>query len=154
MAVKKRASYLKYFDIPKESKKKNKPKKFVELGYDSPAELIFHEEAKKNGLDLRYGDNIDNIYRLDFSYLTDKYKLDIEIDGKNWHTSKSDRLYDYIRERYLLRKGYIVYRFTGEEIFKNKTKCIIEVKEFIKQLDQDPLLLPLIPLKENTHENK
>jgi very-short-patch-repair endonuclease len=141
MPVKKRASYLSYFDIPKESKKDNKKKKFAELGYDSPAELLFHEEAKKQGLDLRYGDDIDNIYRTDFTYITNKYKLDIEIDGKNWHTSKQDRLYDYVRERYLMNKGYLVFRFTGEEIFKNKTKCVIEVKEFIKKLDNSPLLL-------------
>ena len=143
MPVKKRASYLTYFDIPKESKKDNKKKKFAELGYDSPAELLFHDEAKKHSLELRYGDDIDNVYRLDFTYITDKYKLDIEIDGKNWHTSKKDRLYDYIRERYLMRKGYIIYRFTGEEIFKNKTKCILEIKEFIKILDQNPTLIIL-----------
>jgi very-short-patch-repair endonuclease len=141
MPVKKRASYLTYFDIPKESKKDNKKKKFVELGYDSPAELLFHEEAKKQGLNLRYGDNIDDIYRTDFTYITDKYKLDIEIDGKNWHTSKKDRMYDYIRERYLMNKGFIVFRFTGEEIFKNKTKCVLEVKQFIAKLNVSPILL-------------
>lgn len=141
MPVKKRASYLTYFDIPKESKKDTKKKKFVELGYDSPAELVFHEEAKKHGLELRYGDNIDNIYRTDFTYITNKYKLDIEIDGKNWHTSKKDRLYDYIRERYLMNRGFIVFRFTGEEIFKNKTKCVMEVKDFINKLNISPLLL-------------
>lgn len=150
MPVKKRASYLKYFDIPKESKKDNKKKKFAELGYDSPAELLFHEEAKKQGLDLRYGDNIDNIYRLDFSYITESYKLDIEIDGKNWHTSKADRHYDYIRERYLIHKGYIVYRFTGEEIFKNKTRCVMGVKELIKSLSKDPLFMSLQLLGENS----
>jgi len=148
MPVKKRASYLSYFDIPKESKKDNKKKKFAELGYDSPAELVFHEEAKKQGLNLRYGDNIDNVYRTDFTYVTNKYKLDIEIDGKNWHTSKQDRLYDYIRERYLMKKGYIVFRFTGEEIFKNKTRCVLEVKEFINKLDISPLLL-----REDTDED-
>jgi hypothetical protein len=63
-------------------------------------------------------------YKVDFVYLD---KIVVEIDGHEYHKTKEQRDYDYKRERYLMKKGYIVVRFTGTEIFLDSETCAEEV---------------------------
>ena len=71
------------------------------------------------------------IYVADF-VINDKYI--IEIDGHEWHKTKEQRYDDYRRERYLIRMGYIVIRFTGSEVFVDPRQCAIETLRLINDL--------------------
>lgn len=62
-------------------------------------------------------------YKVDFVY----DRCVIEIDGHDNHKTKEQRDYDYKRERYLQKQGYIVVRFTGTEVFLNSRSCVREM---------------------------
>lgn len=65
------------------------------------------------------------IYKVDFVYAD----CAIEIDGHEHHKTKEQREYDYKRERYLLKNGYIPVRFTGTEVFLDAYRCVEEMYE-------------------------
>jgi very-short-patch-repair endonuclease len=65
------------------------------------------------------------IYKVDFTY----NKCAVEIDGHEFHKTKEQREKDYIRERYLMRQGYTVIRFTGTEVFLHPEECVREMVE-------------------------
>lgn len=50
----------------------------------------------------------------------------IEIDGPN-HNSKENKRKDYKRERYLMKRGYLIIRFTNEEVLEDPKRCIKEM---------------------------
>ncbi len=61
-------------------------------------------------------------------------KFIVEIDGHEHHKTKEQRYDDYRRERYLIRMGYIVLRFTGSEVFVNPQSCAVETLRLINDL--------------------
>jgi len=65
------------------------------------------------------------IYKVDFLF----NDCVIEIDGHENHKTKEQREYDYVRERYLMKKGYKVIRFMGTEVFLDSQKCVMEMFE-------------------------
>lgn len=71
---------------------------------------------------------IIGIYKPDF--LLYKHYI-IEIDGHEYHKTKEQREKDYKRERYLLKKGYLVIRFMATEVYLNANKCFLEVVDEI-----------------------
>lgn len=50
--------------------------------------------------------------------------LVIELDGKEYHSSKEQINYDYKRANELLRAGYIVMRFSGSQVYNGATACV------------------------------
>lgn len=66
-------------------------------------------------------------YIVDFLY---KGKYVIEIDGQAYHEGEQ-RQRDYIRERYLVKEGYKVIRFTATEVLKQSRQCITEMMEIV-----------------------
>ena len=58
----------------------------------------------------------------------------IEIDGHNSHKDKEQREYDYIRERYFLKKGFNTIRFMGTEVFLDAKKCAQEAIKISQEL--------------------
>lgn len=64
------------------------------------------------------------IYQADFVF---DNKIVIEIDGHEFHKTKEQRFNDYNRERYMMKKGYIVIRFMGTEVFLDSEKCVQEM---------------------------
>ena len=65
------------------------------------------------------------IYKVDFIF----NDCVIEIDGHEFHKTKEQREYDYVRERYLMKKGYKIIRFMGTEVFLDPHKCVMEMIE-------------------------
>ncbi len=65
------------------------------------------------------------IYKVDFLY----NDCVVEIDGHESHKTKEQREYDYVRERYLMKKGYKVIRFMGTEVFLDPHKRVMEMIE-------------------------
>jgi very-short-patch-repair endonuclease len=71
------------------------------------------------------------IYVVDF-VVNDKFI--IEIDGYEFHKTKEQREKDYKRERYLLRHGFTVIRFTGTEVFLSRNNCAVEALKLIDDI--------------------
>jgi very-short-patch-repair endonuclease len=62
-----------------------------------------------------------------------KYKIAIECDGKDFHSSPSQKKYDKKRSAYLYRHGYKhVIRFTGSEINKNPYECVNKIDAVVR----------------------
>jgi very-short-patch-repair endonuclease len=54
-------------------------------------------------------------------------KLIVECDGHEFHEKTKEQVTkDKERDRKLIKKGYTVVHFTGAEIVKDPTKCVIE----------------------------
>jgi very-short-patch-repair endonuclease len=71
------------------------------------------------------------LYKVDF-IINGKYV--IEIDGHDYHKTKEQREYDYTRDRYLIKRGYVVIRFTGTEVFLQPDKCAVEALLMVDDL--------------------
>jgi very-short-patch-repair endonuclease len=70
------------------------------------------------------------IYVADFVIFPTYYIPSIvEIDGHDWHKTKEQRFYDYMRERFFIRSGYSIIRFMGSEVFVDAAKCAKEAVE-------------------------
>jgi very-short-patch-repair endonuclease len=65
-------------------------------------------------------------YRLDFGLETSTFKLAIEIDGHDYHSTKEQKATDYQRDRYLQSQGWRVIRFSGSEVYQDASKCALE----------------------------
>lgn len=72
-------------------------------------------------------------YRVDFAF---SFSVDsglggswiVECDGHGWHErTKQQAARDKKRERELQADGFIVYRFTGSEIYKDAVSCAKEI---------------------------
>lgn len=66
-------------------------------------------------------------YRVDFAYFVNGQKIAIEIDGFDFHSSKTQMTRDYQRQRQLEANGWRVIRFTGSEIYNDAQACVAEV---------------------------
>lgn len=97
-----------------------------ENNYGSVPEKMFHEAADKAGLKL-ITQYYFKSYFLDFAYVTDTLKLNIEIDGRPYHfTAQGDRLEkDIVRDSILKANGWNVIRYTASEI-DNDIKFVID----------------------------
>lgn len=81
-------------------------------------------------------ERIDN-YEVDFllssPYFTDK--IIIECDGHDFHEkTKQQASYDKKRERDIVKKGYIVLRYSGSDIYNNFDKIIKELTDYVDSL--------------------
>ena len=69
-------------------------------------------------------------YILDFALFKNKVKIDIELDGWNFHKHQEE--YDEERNEYLKMCGWIVLRYPTKKILKNKYKIFEDIKECVK----------------------
>jgi very-short-patch-repair endonuclease len=76
------------------------------------------------------------IYRVDFLC----GKCAIEIDGHEYHKTKEQREYDYKKERYLIKKGFVPVRFMGTEVFLDAEACVEEMEQIAGELDYQDFL--------------
>jgi very-short-patch-repair endonuclease len=67
-------------------------------------------------------------YKADFLIEYYEASLIVEIDGHEYHKTEEQRDYDYKRERYFMKQGFIVVRFMGTEVFLEAEKCIEELE--------------------------
>lgn len=67
-------------------------------------------------------------YRIDFVAEREGVLIAIEIDGMTFHARKWDQVAaDYLRERRLVALGYVLVRFTAQEVFGNSSACWTQV---------------------------
>lgn len=66
-------------------------------------------------------------FSLDFAIVGLNYKLDIELDGHEFHAKTKDQVArDYYRDRRLQADKWHVFRFTGREVYGDPVSCVWE----------------------------
>lgn len=108
-------------------------------GKIAPAELFIKQELESMGYIYNYAIktklardafpefNYAVNYKPDFCNL--KLKIAIEIDGQGHHTSKEKSI-DFKKQQCLTYLGFMVLRYTDEQIFNNKENILKELKEY------------------------
>lgn len=104
--------------------------KKYELCLDLLPQETIHIKRKNYRVDflISYYDCDDATYCL-------KKPIIIEVDGKDWHSSKTQMNYDYKRENELKLAGYDVFRFTGSQIYNNPFGCIEKIYNYVEMCD-------------------
>lgn len=97
----------------------------------TPIERQFAKACRSVGLEVE-AEQMVGRYRPDF--VVRAYKLAVELDGHETHSSVEDRIRDGQRQRYLQRLGWTVLRFTGREIHQDADACAAEVMDFVQAL--------------------
>lgn len=89
---------------------------------------------------------IEHRYSLDFAIIIDdNRKLNIEIDGKKYHSywTENDISADRIRNDILTANGWTVMRFWAYEVLDNTNRCVRKVQDWITQhSDEEALPCP------------
>ena len=62
-------------------------------------------------------------HTVDFLVCLGALSIAVECDGQRWHSRADQSRHDRAVDRALQRAGYRVYRFTGEDIWKNAAGC-------------------------------
>lgn len=71
-------------------------------------------------------------YRLDFALVSRNFKLAIECDGYEFHSSEVQISSDNSRDLELACKGWIVVRFTGSRIWRDTQGCVKDVARLVR----------------------
>ncbi|WP_407312156.1 endonuclease domain-containing protein [Desulfosporosinus sp. SB140] len=71
-------------------------------------------------------------YRLDFAILEDGKKIDIECDGKAYHSTPKQKSHDRSRTRRLNNAGWGVIRFSGSQIHRDADRCVERLTRRLK----------------------
>jgi superfamily I DNA and/or RNA helicase/very-short-patch-repair endonuclease len=105
--------------------------------FDSEFEELVHDRLQSMGyqVDTQVG---HSNYRIDLAVLHPKdptrYILGIECDGAMFHSAKSVRERDVIRQQFLERRGWKIARIWSRNWWKNPTREINRIKEIIDSL--------------------
>jgi superfamily I DNA and/or RNA helicase/very-short-patch-repair endonuclease len=72
--------------------------------------------------------------RLDLAYMSDDFNLDIEVDGMQYHSTKSGhrKMDDIFRDMQIEAAGWFVIRFWVFELQEDMEGCVKKVKEMIE----------------------
>jgi len=113
-------------------------KEISELFNIVPIEEIMRQALKKWGIKAGGGysimENKRLRYRLDFAIFCQNGKINIECDDLKWHSQPRQRAKDKKRDRWLRKRGWTIFRFTGEEIKNNIATCVKILKQTIQNL--------------------
>ena len=73
-------------------------------------------------------------YVLDFAITVGKYRLNLEVDGEQFHMTSTGNLryYDRMRNQYLIAKGWDVKRYWAREVKNNPKKIVTYVRSWIE----------------------
>lgn len=104
---------------------------------DSDFELMVAEALRKRGFDIRHQIGVAS-YRIDLGILHPQkpgsYMLGIECDGATYHSSRSARDRDRLRQSVLEGLGWNIHRIWSTDWFRNPAREIDRVVERIEQL--------------------
>lgn len=101
---------------------------------ESPIEELFYNKLKETLSEEDFNLFIPQYeilpYYVDFGIPSKK--IVVELDGHEFHSSKTQRTNDLKRQRYLQGLGWSVIRYTGTEIYKNLDRCVDDLLNLIK----------------------
>lgn len=123
--------------IPTTFEKLLNAREINDLYNSSPIEDILYGEMKtekilpERQLFVKEG---DNTYCLDFALLCKNGRIDIECDGREFHSGEPAHEKDRKRNNELASYGWSVLRFSGKEIYKTPGSCVGKIKRTIKSL--------------------
>ena len=101
---------------------------------ESPMEKLFLKDCVTLGIRIEPQVKIGR-YRADFAIK--ERKIIVEIDGKEWHSSKKQIKKDLEREDYLYNLGWSIIRITGSEVYQNGEEIAAEIKGFLNSKESD-----------------
>jgi very-short-patch-repair endonuclease len=105
---------------------------------ESPLEDRLWAEFKRHDIDAerQYFLQIEaTLYALDFAIFCDHGQIDVEADGDKWHLGPDRASADYERDNDLVRSGWRVIRFRGQQIREEAAEyCIPTVMETMNSL--------------------
>ncbi|MDW7673939.1 MAG: DUF559 domain-containing protein [Bacillota bacterium] len=107
---------------------KNNNNVFGKIAAMTPIEKRMYYALKKAGYDPIPQYPIRG-YRLDFAIFKNGIKLDVECDGKDFHSSPAQKKHDRKRTQVLNRAGWNVIRFSGSQIYRNVHKCVESINK-------------------------
>ena len=101
-----------------------------ETRFDSEWERIVYYALRNAGLDPKPQYEIAG-RRLDFALFSDGVKLDLEVDGRQWHqdTDGNRKIDDVWRDAQMRALGWRVCRFWVDELQEDLEGCIAHVKQ-------------------------
>lgn len=72
-------------------------------------------------------------YRSDWALVQARplYALLIECDGRDWHSSPEQVAHDSKKDRAAMDRGYLTFRFTGSEIFRDADACAEKLYDLV-----------------------
>lgn len=111
-----------------------------EAMYKTLAKYIYEIEMIADNVQIYPQFEIGN-YRADFVILANKkdktVQVVVECDGYDYHDrSPEQATYDRRRDRFMVIAGYVVLRFSGQEINENVEACVGDVIKAIRSLFQ------------------
>lgn len=107
--------------------------------FDSPLEEDIYNELIKLGYEVDTQVGCSG-YRIDLAIKDPNnrgnYLLGVECDGATYHSSKSARDRDRLRQEVLEGLGWTIHRIWSQDWFKNKQEEIINIKEKVRILKE------------------
>jgi very-short-patch-repair endonuclease len=94
-------------------------------GYDSLWERRMHEALRGRGIEAHPQYQVGS-RSLDFALFAEDVKLDLEVDGRAWHTGAGGgrKTADRLRDRELMAKGWKVRRFWVHQLAEDMEGCL------------------------------
>jgi very-short-patch-repair endonuclease len=97
----------------------------------TPIENRLKEALDKKGLHYSFQHPVDP-YLLDFYFDLNGVQLDVECDGKEFHSTKFSIEHDLVRDNAMATKGILVLRFTGSQIWRDAERCVDIIQNALK----------------------
>lgn len=98
---------------------------------ESPIEIRLFKSLWNCGIET-HTQYVEHPYRLDMVIFNPK--ICIECDGREWHSTATQKAHDRRRTAYLRRKGWKVIRFSGRQINRDVKRCVRRVRDEIEKL--------------------
>lgn len=106
-----------------------RPRETPQRGFDSKWERRVHAQLVARGLDPKPQFPVGS-RSLDFALFHKDIRLDLEVDGRKWHTGVGGerKVADRLRDRELIVKGWKVRRFWVDELAADMEGCLDTVE--------------------------
>ena len=124
--------------VPTTWQKFTAAKTINDLFADSPVEDRLWDELRRHKIDAERQWEVTNgdvFYKLDFALFCKEGKIDVEVDGDQWHHNRERAPKDNIRNNELESVGWHVLRFTAKQVRDATGDCIYQVKQTVKRLN-------------------
>lgn len=117
--------------------------------FDSPFEEDVYNELVSMGYEVKKQVGSSG-YRIDLAVVDPQHPghflLGIECDGATYHSSKSVRDRDRLRQQVLENRDWTIYRIWSTDWFKNKTYQVRKLKTFIQNIKEHPKSVSITPI--------
>lgn len=100
----------------------------------TPIENRLKEALDKRGMQYSFQHPVQG-YLLDFYFDVNNIQLDVECDGKEYHSAEFSVEHDRVRDNVMASKGILVLRFTGSEIWRDAERCVDIIQVALKLKD-------------------